>query len=121
MYADRQVVKARNVHHMSPDELELTAYLIQDYAAPAMYRANRPQLRHRSVTCDRGGGGLLVGSRSIGPEHEGQLSGRPLRSLEMRWSAWAGLYVFGRGFLMLPPDDVPQVALGREPCVKVTI
>ena len=43
----------------------------------------------------------------MGPEQDGQLSGRPLRSLEIKWSAWAGLYVFGRGFLMLPPDDVP--------------
>jgi len=76
-----------------------------------MYRANRPQLRQRSVTCDRGGGGEWVGSRSIGPEHDGQLRGRPLRSLEIRWSAWAGLYVFGRGFLMLPPDDERRGAL----------
>jgi hypothetical protein len=68
-----------------------------------MYRANLPQLRQRSVTCDRGGGGVCVGSRSMGPEQEGQLSGLPLRSLEMRCSACAGLYVFGRGFLMLPP------------------
>jgi hypothetical protein len=43
----------------------------------------------------------------MGPEQDGQLSGRPLRSLEIKWSAWAGLYVFGRGFLMLPPDDEP--------------
>ena len=68
-----------------------------------MYRANRPQLRQRSVTWERGGGGVCVGSRSIGPEHDGQLNGRPLRSLEMRCRACAGLYVFGRGFLMLPP------------------
>ena len=38
------------------------------------------------------------------PEHDGQLNGEPVRSLVMRWSAWAGLYVFGRGFLMSPPD-----------------
>ena len=44
----------------------------------------------------------------MGPEQDGQLSGRPLRSLEIKWSAWAGLYVFGRGFLMLPPDDDPE-------------
>jgi hypothetical protein len=68
-----------------------------------MYRANLPQFRQRSVTCDRGGGGVCVGSLSIGPEHDGQLSGLPLLSLEMRCRACAGLYVFGRGFLMLPP------------------
>ncbi len=54
------------------------------YAAPAMYRANRPQRVHRSVTCDLGGGGTRVGSRSIGPEQDGQLNGEPLRSLAMR-------------------------------------
>jgi len=43
------------------------------YAAPAMYRAKRPQTRQRSVTCERGGGGDSFGSRSIGPEHDGQL------------------------------------------------
>jgi hypothetical protein len=38
-----------------------------------------------------------VGLRSILPEHDGQLRGDPLRSLTMRCSAWAGLYVAGRG------------------------
>ena len=66
------------------DELELNGSPAVGYAAPAMYRANRPQLRQRRVTWERGGGGVCVGSRSIGPEHEGQLSGRPLRSLAMR-------------------------------------
>ena len=65
-----------------------------------MYRAKRPQLVHRRVTCERGGGGESPGSRSIGPEQDGQLSGAPVRSLEMRLSAWAGLYVFGRGLRM---------------------
>jgi len=51
----------------------------------------------------------------MGPEHEGQLSGRPLRSLEIRWSAWAGLYVFGRGFRMLPPDDVSRTPSFEDP------
>lgn len=46
----------------------------------------------------------MPGSRSIAPEHDGQLNGEFVRSLVMRWSAWAGLYVFGRGFLMSPPD-----------------
>jgi hypothetical protein len=31
------------------------------------------------------------------PEHDGQLSGDPVRSLEISVSAWAGLYVSGRG------------------------
>jgi hypothetical protein len=66
------------------DELELNGSPAVSYAAPAMYRANLPQLRQRRVTWERGGGGVCVGSRSIGPEHDGQLSGLPLRSLEMR-------------------------------------
>lgn len=76
-----------------------------DYAAPAMYRATRPQPMHFSVTCERGGGGALPGSRSIDPEHEGQLSASPLRSLAMRWRACAGLYEFGRGFRMRSPAE----------------
>ena len=56
-------------------------------AAPAMYRANRPQLVQRSVTCERGGGGISPGSRSMGPEQDGQLNGEPVRSLAMRFSA----------------------------------
>jgi hypothetical protein len=31
------------------------------------------------------------------PEQDGQLSGDPVRSLEISVSAWAGLYVSGRG------------------------
>src|SRR5262245_7056796 len=42
--------------------------LCADYAAPAMYLANRPQVVQRSVTWQRGGGGLSWGSRSIEPE-----------------------------------------------------
>ena len=73
-------------------------------AAPAMYLANRPQLVQRNVTCARGSGGIWEGSRSMGPEQDGHLSGVPARSLVMRWSACAGLYVFGRGLRMTPPD-----------------
>ncbi len=36
----------------------------------------------------------------MGPEQDGQLSGDPVRSLAIRLSAWAGLYVFGRGLRM---------------------
>src|SRR5437868_10887516 len=69
-----------------------------------MYLAKRPQLVQRNVTCARGSGGIWEGSRSMGPEQDGQLSGVPVRSLVMRWSACAGLYVFGRGLRMTPPD-----------------
>jgi hypothetical protein len=37
------------------------------------------------------------------PEHDGQLSGDPLRSLLIRKRAWAGLYAFGRGLRMSSP------------------
>lgn len=44
-----------------------------------------------------------MGSRTIAPEQDGQLSGEPLLSLVIRWSACAGLYEFGRGFRIPPP------------------
>lgn len=71
--------------------------LATNHAAPAMYRANRPHARQRSVTWQRGGGGKSVGVRSIWPEQDGQLSGDPVRSLAIRWSACAGLNVAGLG------------------------
>ena len=43
---------------------------------------------------------MRVGSRSIGPEHDGQLRGEPVRSLAIKCNACAGLYVFGRGLRM---------------------
>jgi|SRR5579863_4274253 len=82
------------------DRCDRTKYDPIRYAAPAMYRANRPHRVHFSVTWDFGGGGMRVGSRSIGPEQDGQLRGEPLRSLAIRCSACAGLYVFGRGLRM---------------------
>jgi hypothetical protein len=45
-----------------------------------------------------------VGSRMIEPEHDGQLSGEPLLSLVIRWSACAGLYEFGLGLRIPPPS-----------------
>src|SRR5690349_14125441 len=66
-------------------------------AAPAMYLAKRPHARQRSVTWQRGGGGKSVGVRSIWPEQDGQLSGEPVRSFAIRWSACAGLNVAGLG------------------------
>ena len=78
-------------------------------AAPAMYRAIRQHSLHRSVTCDRGAGGNRFGVRSIVPEHEGQLSGLPLRSLAIRCSACAGLYVAGRGLRMNPPRTAERI------------
>ena len=75
------------------------------YAAPAMYRATRPHARHCRVTCERGGGGKSSGVRSICPEHDGQLSGEPFRSLAIKWSACTGLYVAGRGLRIGPPES----------------
>ena len=75
------------------------------YAAPAMYRATRPHARHCSVTCERGGGGKSSGVRAICPEHDGQLSGEPFRSLAIKWSACTGLYVAGRGLRIGPPES----------------
>jgi hypothetical protein len=92
-------------------------------AAPAIYRAKRPHRVHFNVTWDFGGGGERTGSRSIGPEHDGQLSGDPFRSLAIRCSAWAGLYVFGRGFRMVPPKEVhvTMVKSNRlRPAITVT-
>jgi hypothetical protein len=40
---------------------------------------------------------MSLGVRSMEPEHDGQLSGVPERSLAIRFSACAGLYVAGRG------------------------
>lgn len=71
-----------------------------DQAAPAMYRATRPHEMHFSVTCECGVGGMIDGERSIFPEQEGQLRGEPVRSLAIKCSACAGLYVAGRGLRM---------------------
>ena len=56
-----------------------------------MYRAMRPQLLHRKVTCDCGRGGEMSGLRWMWPEQDGQLSGTPFRSFAIRCSACAGL------------------------------
>src|SRR5687767_4387315 len=84
------------------------------YAAPAMYRAMRPQAVQRRVTWQRGGGGESSGLRSMEPEQLGQLSGEPLRSLAMRCNACAGLYVAGRGLRIDPPDNEPALSDGRR-------
>src|SRR4026207_858277 len=55
---------------------------------------------HFSVTCECGVGGMMEGDRSIFPEQEGQLRGEPVRSLAIKCSACAGLYVAGRGLRM---------------------
>ncbi len=68
-----------------------------------MYRAVLPHAVHLSVTCERGGGGKRLGSLSIFPAQEGQLRGEPVRSLAMRCSACAGLYVAGRGLRIGTP------------------
>lgn len=74
--------------------------VVVGHAAPAMYLATRPHFEHRSVTCERGGGGICCGSRMICPEHDGHDNGDPVRSCEMSCRACAGLYVAGRGFRM---------------------
>lgn len=88
-------------------------------AAPAMYLASRPHVRQRSVTWQRGGGGKSFGVRSICPEQDGQLSGDPVRSLAIRWSACAGLNVAGLGLRMLLPRDcrlIPDYNGAGPPC-----
>jgi len=62
-----------------------------------MYRATRPHCVQRSVTCECGAGGVIEGSLSMSPEQDGQLRGDPVRSLAIKCSACAGLYVAGRG------------------------
>jgi hypothetical protein len=52
----------------------------------------------------------MAGSRSMEPEQDGQLKGDPFRSLAMRCSACAGLYAFGRGLRMSPPEMCPRGA-----------
>lgn len=74
------------------------------HAAPATYLAVLPQLWQRRVTCDEGGGGKSPGSRSIAPAQDGQLKGAPVLSLETKERTCAGLYVFGRGFRIDPPE-----------------
>jgi hypothetical protein len=85
-----------------------------DQAAPAMYRATRPHVRHLSVTWDRGGGGNCPGLRSIGPEHDGQLSGEPVRSFAIRFNACAGLYVAGRGLRITPSSTANSTGRRRR-------
>ena len=47
------------------------------------------------------------------PEQDGQLSGEPVRSLAIKCSACAGLYVAGRGLRMTPPNSKPTYFWGR--------
>jgi hypothetical protein len=55
----------------------------------------------------------MFGSRRILPEHDGQLSAWPCRSLEMSCSACAGLYVAGRGLRMCASNEVLPASLGE--------
>src|SRR6187401_2379895 len=52
------------------------------------------------------------------PEQDGQLSGEPVRSLAIKCSACAGLYVAGRGLRMTPPNSKPTYFCGR-PVLKI--
>ena len=47
------------------------------------------------------------------PEQDGQLSGEPVLSLAIRFSACAGLYVAGRGLRMFfsSTTNIPEVRL----------
>jgi hypothetical protein len=56
---------------------------------------------------------MRVGSRSIGPEHDGQLRGEPVRSLAIKCNACAGLYVFGRGLRMNASKESVRVRPDR--------
>ena len=48
---------------------------------------------------------MSVGVRSMGPEQDGQLSGVPVLSFAIRFSACAGLYVDGLGLRMYTPPQ----------------
>jgi hypothetical protein len=61
---------------------------------------------------------MSSGERSMFPEHEGQLSGEPVRSLAIKCSACAGLYVAGRGLRMTPPKNCKHDPLTRRPVLK---
>ena len=95
--------------------LPASTALEERQAAPAMYRAIRPHWRHLSVTCERGGAGTSSGVRSMAPEQDGQLSGVPVRSFEIRFSACAGLYVAGRGLRMRPLLNCNQPRMNAAP------
>ena len=56
---------------------------------------------------------MMDGDRSMFPEHDGQLSGEPVRSLAIKCSACAGLYVAGRGLRMTPPKLYTRLRLAR--------
>ena len=47
----------------------------------------------------------------MAPEQDGQESGKPLRSLAMRFKAWAGLYEAGRGLRMYSPEETQRAVI----------
>lgn len=58
---------------------------------------------------------MFEGDRSIFPEHEGQLRGEPVRSLAIKCSACAGLYVAGRGLRMTSSKTVFSTSMPERP------
>ena len=61
---------------------------------------------------------MTEGDRSMFPEQEGQLSGEPVRSLAIKCSACAGLYVAGRGLRMTSSKTVFSATMPRRPMWK---
>lgn len=61
---------------------------------------------------------MIDGERSMIPEQDGQLSGEPVRSFAIRCSAWAGLYVAGRGLRMTSSKTVNPDPLPQRPVLK---
>jgi hypothetical protein len=58
---------------------------------------------------------MSLGVRSMEPEHDGQLSGVPVRSLAIRFSACAGLYVAGRGLRIQSSSTAKQTRMTKAP------
>ena len=64
---------------------------------------------------------MSLGVRSMAPEHDGQLSGVPVRSLAIRFNACAGLYVAGRGLRITLLLNSKQTRMTTAPVpVKIT-
>lgn len=58
---------------------------------------------------------MSLGVRSIDPEQDGQLSAVPVRSFAIKFSAWAGLYVAGRGLRIQSSSTAKQIRMTTAP------
>ena len=58
---------------------------------------------------------MSLGVRSMDPEHDGQLSGVPVRSFAIRFNACAGLYVAGRGLRIQSSSTAKQTRMTTAP------